>query len=57
MQEYESERWRIISSKVGNGSTALACKEKAEELAAGAPATAPAPAPAPAAGPSEEANP
>ena len=53
MQEYESERWRIISSKVGNGSTALACKEKAEELAAGAPA----PAPAPAAGPSEEANP
>ena len=33
MQEYESEKWRVVSSKVGNGFTALACKEKAEELA------------------------
>jgi hypothetical protein len=32
IQEYENDRWRIISSKVGNGFSAAACKEKATEL-------------------------
>ncbi|PPJ56724.1 hypothetical protein CBER1_11179 [Cercospora berteroae] len=32
MQEYEADRWRIISGKVGNGFSATACKEKAMEL-------------------------
>ncbi|KAI7638968.1 hypothetical protein KC318_g22598, partial [Hortaea werneckii] len=27
--EYEVDRWRVISSKVGNGFSAAACKEKA----------------------------
>ncbi|KAF1990378.1 hypothetical protein K402DRAFT_325155 [Aulographum hederae CBS 113979] len=35
MQEYETDRWRIISTKVGSGFSAAACKEKAEELDAG----------------------
>lgn len=30
--EYENERWRIISSKVGNGFSAIACHDKALEL-------------------------
>jgi hypothetical protein len=33
MQEYEDDRWRIISGKVGNGFSATACKDKATELA------------------------
>lgn len=32
MQEYEVDRWRVISGKVGNGFSATACKEKAMEL-------------------------
>ena len=32
MQEYESDRWRIISTKVGHGFSAAACKAKAAEL-------------------------
>ncbi|KAK4504542.1 hypothetical protein PRZ48_005458 [Zasmidium cellare] len=32
IQEYETDRWRIISSKVGNGFSATACKDKALEL-------------------------
>lgn len=32
MREYENDRWRIISSKVGNGFSAAACKDKATEL-------------------------
>ena len=32
MQEYDNDRWRIISGKVGNGFSASACKEKATEL-------------------------
>lgn len=32
MQEYEADRWRVISGKVGNGFSATACKEKAMEL-------------------------
>lgn len=33
MDEYENDRWRIISGKVGNGFSAAACKEKAVDLA------------------------
>jgi hypothetical protein len=33
MQEYENDRWRIISSKVGNGFSPTACRDKAAELA------------------------
>lgn len=32
MHEYDQDRWRIIASKVGNGFSAAACKEKAMEL-------------------------
>ncbi|KAF2196596.1 hypothetical protein GQ43DRAFT_250391 [Delitschia confertaspora ATCC 74209] len=32
MQEYENDRWRIISSKVGSGFSPAACREKATEL-------------------------
>ncbi|CAF9912952.1 MAG: hypothetical protein HETSPECPRED_001270 [Heterodermia speciosa] len=32
MHEYESEKWRIISSKVGHGFSAAACQQKAEEM-------------------------
>ncbi|EME83480.1 uncharacterized protein MYCFIDRAFT_112048, partial [Pseudocercospora fijiensis CIRAD86] len=32
MQEYDNDRWRIISGKVGNGFSASACKEKALEI-------------------------
>ena len=32
MREYENDRWRIISTKVGNGFSATACKEKALEI-------------------------
>lgn len=32
MEDYDNERWRIISGKVGNGFSAAACKEKAGEL-------------------------
>jgi hypothetical protein len=31
MEEYEADRWRIIAGKVGNGFSALACQEKAQE--------------------------
>ncbi|UPX12117.1 uncharacterized protein EKO05_0002688 [Ascochyta rabiei] len=34
MQEYENDRWRIISSKVGAGFSPVACRDKAEELKA-----------------------
>lgn len=34
MQEYETDRWRIIASKVGQGFSATACREKASELKA-----------------------
>jgi len=33
MREYENDRWRIISTKVGNGFSPAACKEKAAEVA------------------------
>lgn len=33
MQEYENDRWRIISSKVGNGFSPAACRDKAQQLA------------------------
>ncbi|KAK3676603.1 hypothetical protein LTR78_003377 [Recurvomyces mirabilis] len=32
MQEYEEDRWRIISSKIGNGFSAAACRDKAAEV-------------------------
>jgi len=32
MEEYDNEKWRIISGKVGNGFSASACKEKSTEL-------------------------
>lgn len=32
MQEYDTDRWRIISGKVGNGFSAAACKDKATEI-------------------------
>jgi len=32
MEEYDNDKWRIISGKVGNGFSASACKEKATEL-------------------------
>ncbi|KAI9726120.1 MAG: hypothetical protein M1834_009417 [Cirrosporium novae-zelandiae] len=32
LRDYEHDRWRIVSSKVGSGFTPAACKEKAEEL-------------------------
>jgi len=32
MEEYDNDKWRIISGKVGNGFSATACKEKAAEL-------------------------
>lgn len=32
MREYENDRWRIISTKVGNGFSPAACKEKAAEI-------------------------
>jgi hypothetical protein len=34
MREYENDRWRIISTKVGSGFSPAACKEKAAEFAA-----------------------
>jgi hypothetical protein len=33
MREYENDKWRIISTKVGSGFSPAACKEKASELA------------------------
>lgn len=33
IREYDNDRWRIISTKVGNGFSAAACKDKAAELA------------------------
>ena len=35
MNEYDNDRWRVISAKVGNGFSASACKEKAAELESG----------------------
>jgi hypothetical protein len=32
MREYETDRWRIISTKVGSGFSPAACKEKAVEI-------------------------
>lgn len=32
MREYETDRWRIISTKVGSGFSPAACKEKAIEI-------------------------
>lgn len=34
MQEYENDRWRIISSKVGSGFSPAACRDKAQEMEA-----------------------
>jgi hypothetical protein len=34
LREYENDKWRIISTKVGSGFSPTACKEKAMELAA-----------------------
>ena len=34
LREYENDKWRIISTKVGGGFSPAACKEKATELAA-----------------------
>ncbi len=34
MREYENDKWRIISTKVGSGFSPAACREKATELAA-----------------------
>jgi hypothetical protein len=34
MQEYENDRWRIISSKVGSGFSPVACRDKASEIEA-----------------------
>lgn len=34
MQDYDNDRWRFVSSKVGNGFSAAACKAKAEEMEA-----------------------
>ncbi|CAO2649840.1 Nn.00g011320.m01.CDS01 [Neocucurbitaria sp. VM-36] len=34
MQEYENDRWRIISSKVGSGFSPAACRDKAAEIEA-----------------------
>jgi hypothetical protein len=35
MEEYDNDKWRIISGKVGNGFSAAACKDKATELETG----------------------
>ncbi|KAI9654555.1 MAG: hypothetical protein M1829_000911 [Trizodia sp. TS-e1964] len=32
ISEYENDRWRLISAKVGSGFSPAACKEKAKEL-------------------------
>lgn len=32
MRDYENDRWRVISNRVGSGVSAAACKEKALEL-------------------------
>jgi hypothetical protein len=32
MKEYENDRWRIISTKVGSGFSPAACKDKAAEM-------------------------
>jgi hypothetical protein len=32
VREYENDRWRIISTKVGNGFSPAACKEKVAEM-------------------------
>ncbi|KAF2124356.1 hypothetical protein P153DRAFT_390390 [Dothidotthia symphoricarpi CBS 119687] len=37
MHEYENDRWRIISSKVGSGFSPAACRDKALEFDAGEP--------------------
>jgi hypothetical protein len=34
MHEYENDRWRIISSKVGSGFSPAACRDKASDLEA-----------------------
>jgi hypothetical protein len=34
IQDYDNDRWRFISSKVGSGFSAVACKAKAEEIEA-----------------------
>ncbi|KAK7513989.1 hypothetical protein IWZ03DRAFT_315381 [Phyllosticta citriasiana] len=38
MQEYDNDKWRIISSKVGSGFSPAACRDKAAELAGEVPA-------------------
>lgn len=32
MQEYENDKWRIISAKVGSGFSPAACRDKIAEL-------------------------
>ena len=34
LREYDNDKWRIISTKVGSGFSPAACKEKATELMA-----------------------
>lgn len=34
MREYETDRWRIVSAKVGNGFSPAACRDRAAELQA-----------------------
>ncbi|KAI5203268.1 hypothetical protein E4T38_05239 [Aureobasidium subglaciale] len=34
IHDYDNDRWRFISSKVGSGFSATACKAKAEEIEA-----------------------
>ncbi|CRJ91614.1 hypothetical protein BN1708_009354, partial [Verticillium longisporum] len=35
LQDYESEKWRIVANKVGTGFTPAACRERAQELLEG----------------------
>ncbi len=32
MDEYETDKWRLVAAKVGSGFSPTACQEKAEEL-------------------------
>ena len=35
LREYENDKWRVISTKVGSGFSPTACKDKASELSGG----------------------
>lgn len=47
MQEYENDKWRIISAKVGSGFSPAACRDKAAELDGTIPASEEDPEPLP----------